>query len=322
MFKAWIELLQQAWQGSLAQQFFRWWGAELWGMLPSSLQRLWRKPCPPVELSELATQPAGQVLAVIPAEQILVQSLTVPVRSLSKARAVIGYQIDQYTPFAPDEVCFDLALKQRTAEGLELWLVAISQEHLGRLRQQWQSLAITVKGLDVSIDKKTLGVDLLRATQPPQNHWIRGGLAVSMVLIIVLWAQWYSGTQQQLEAMRQEVRQQQTQVSQLLKARQKVLQQAKARTQLLRVRTAHLPVAVLLAKVSDCMPDDSWLSSFSLEKDDQLMLSGQASQPAELLSALRQCDALTEAKFQGPIRANSQTGQSYFTLRAKASEVK
>lgn len=154
-----FEALRLRVQGSVLGQFFRWWGGELRGLLPRTLQErmqyasrrlILRQHDDELELS-VAEAGSRQVLEVYPLEQdvrlqqqqvrdmllerelhevprflllsaddVLFKDVNMPIAAESNLRQALGFEMDRVTPFTAGSVYYDFHVLHRDRDGEQL----------------------------------------------------------------------------------------------------------------------------------------------------------------------------------------------------------
>ncbi|MGB3125964.1 MAG: PilN domain-containing protein [Pseudomonas sp.] len=312
-----LEPIARHWRGSLLQQGWRLWLAELRACVPNWLAQ----QEPPEQLHQwpltapVAPGTARQVLMLAP-ETVLLHSLQLPLAAARNLSAVVGYELDRYTPFQAEQLYFVAHLERRTPTHLQVTLVAILREHLDQILADCAALGLHPHRVDVA----NLGIDLLpaplRPRQPPRGKglqrslpWLCGALLMAAMLL------WLNDRQRVLDAMRASVQQQKEHVAQVHALRQQLLNTRGAAQYLIRRKLAQPPLAALLNDLTRCLPADTWLDQLDV-KDGELSFSGQSAKASGLITRIKGCQRLENAQFEGVIQPDARTGKDQFALRA------
>ncbi|MCK3827232.1 PilN domain-containing protein [Pseudomonas sp. W2Aug9] len=312
-----LEPIARQWRGSLLQQGWRLWLTELRGCVPS-----WLAPQEPPEqihhwplTAPVIPGSACQVLMLGP-DVVLQQRLQLPLAAARNLTAVVGYELDRYTPFDAEQLYFVARQEQRTPTHLEVTLVAILRERLDRILSDCAALGLHPHRVDVA----GLGIDLLPAPLRSRQRrtgkdlqrslpWLCGALLIAAMLL------WLNDRQRVLDAMHATVQQQKDQVAQVHALRQQLLNTRGAAQYLTQRKLAQPPLAALLNDLTTCLPADTWLDQLDV-KDAEVTFSGQSAKASGLITRIKGCRRLDNAQFEGVIQPDARTGKDQFALRA------
>ena len=242
----------QQWRGSLGQQAWQWWSAELRACLPPRVRRwLVRETVEQMYVWPLvepvaATGANAQKILLLPSSLVLVQSLQLPVAAARNLSTVVGYELDRFTPFDAGQLYFVARQESRNAGFIQVRLVAVLRKRLDAILEECVALGLRPDSVDVGTPDERLGVDLLPAPlRPQQSHsghrlqrwllWICAGLLLGTMLL------WLNDRQQLLEEMQAEVKAQKAQVSEVQQLRQQLTNTRGAANYLLRRKAAQPP---------------------------------------------------------------------------------
>jgi len=314
-----LEPIARYWRGSLAQQGWRLWLAELRACVPAWLA-LHEPPeqryhWPLSEPVELAPGNARQVL-VLAADAVLVQTVQLPAAAARNLSAVVGYELDRYTPFEADQLYFVARQERRTPTQLQVTLVAILRERLDQILSDGAALGLHPHRVDVG----NLGIDLLPAPLRPRPRpagkglqrslpWLCGALLIAAMLL------WLNDRQRVLDAMHESVQQQKAQVAEVHALRQQLLTTRGAAQYLTRRKLAQPPLVALLDDLTTCLPADTWLDQLDIKGRD-IAFSGQSAKASALITRIKGCHRLDNAQFEGVIQPDVRSGKDQFALRA------
>ncbi|PIB51899.1 general secretion pathway protein GspL [Pseudomonas sp. 2588-5] len=312
-----LEPIARYWRGSLLQQGWRVWLSELRACVPSWLAR--QEPPEQVHHWPLAAPVAAsstrQVL-MLAADAVLVQRVQLPLAAGRNLSAVVGYELDRYTPYEADQLYFVAHQERRTSTHLEVTLVAILRERLDQILVDCAGLGLHPHRVDAA----HLGIDLLPAPLRPRQRpagmglqrslpWLCGALLIAAMLL------WLNDRQRVIDAMHASVQQQKAQVAEVHALRQQLLNTRGAAQYLTRRKLAQPPLAALLNDLTTCLPADTWLDQLDV-KDGEISLSGQSAKASALITRIKGCRSLENAQFEGVIQPDARTGKDQFALRA------
>ena len=312
-----LEPIARHWRGSLLQQGWRLWLAELRACVPSWLAR----PEPPEQihhwpLAAPATSDSTRQVLMLGADAVLLQRVQLPLAAGRNLNAVVGYELDRYTPFEADQLYFVARQERRTSTHLEVTLVAILRERLDQILSDCTALGLHPHRVDAA----NLGIDLLPPPLRPRQRppgmglqrslpWLCGALLIAAMLL------WLNDRQRVIDAMHASVQQQKADVAEVHALRQQLLNTRGAAQYLTRRKLAQPPLAALLNDLTTCLPADTWLDQLDV-KDGEISFSGQSAKASALITRIKGCRSLENAQFEGVIQPDARTGKDQFALRA------
>lgn len=317
----------QQWRGSLGQQAWQWWSAELRACLPPRVRRwLVRETVEQMYVWPLvepvaATGANAQKILLLPSSLVLVQSLQLPVAAARNLSTVVGYELDRFTPFDAGQLYFVARQESRNAGFIQVRLVAVLRKRLDAILEECVALGLRPDSVDVGTPDERLSVDLLPAPlRPQQSHsghrlqrwllWICAGLLLGTMLL------WLNDRQQLLEEIQAEVKAQKAQVSEVQQLRQQLTNTRGAANYLLRRKAAQPPLSALLSELTACLPSDTWIDHLEISDSAEVAFAGQSAKASALIARVKDCRSLDNAQFQGVIQPDSKTGKDQYSLRA------
>lgn len=120
-----------------------------------------------------------------------------------------------------------------------------------------------------------------------------------------------------VEHMQQQVAEQRQQVARLDAARRELTDTQGASSYLARLKTTRPTLTLVLAELSRCLGDDTWLETLEVRDSGEVSLSGQSLHASALINQIRGCHSLQEPRFQGVIQPDPQSGKDRFSLAAQ-----
>lgn len=320
--------IAQEWRGSLLQRGWRLWLVELRACMPEKLQRLlihekpehlhvWPLAPPPPVLPARVQQ-----ILLLPPSSVLVQTLKLPLAGARNLHAVVGYELDRFTPFDATQLYFVTRQDKRNGAFIQVTLVAIMRERLDAILNECAAQGLRPYGVDVGLDEPSrLHIDLLPAPLRPKqkSHGLglqRKLLWVCGALLIVVMLLWLNNRQQLLDEMEDAVLAQRAQVAQIQKMRQQLTNTQGAASYLIQRKAARPTFASLLHELTACLPRDTWIDQLEINDSGEVSFSGQSARASALIARVKDCRSLENAQFQGVIQPDPQTGKDRFSLRA------
>lgn len=319
--------LVASWRLSPLLAGLRWWSAQLLACLPESWRtRLdgYRQP----RWVHWPLQPqvcAGQnntITLLMPACEVLLCPLTLPAQAVRNLKAIVSFELDKYTPFTRDEVCFDALVDVVTpGKPLAVTLVVIKRSRLLSALDDARAQGLAVGRVDAAdAAGQPLGIDLsstLRSAASTRLPQLRLAASLMALLLVVLLAlSWVSNRQLRLETMRQEIAELRVQAKQVDTLRRQL--QLRVDTE----KTLELNAAkrrnslALLDALTRCINVDTWLEELQVHADGQVRISGLSRKASELPSQLANCAHLVAPTFQGGVQPDHNSTLEHFTLQA------
>ncbi|SHM70426.1 general secretion pathway protein L [Pseudomonas asturiensis] len=317
----------QQWRGSLGQQAWQWWSAELRACLPPRVRQwLVRETVEQIHAWPLvepiaATGADAQKILLLPPSLVLVQTLQLPVAAARSLSTVIGYELDRFTPFDAGQLYFVARRESRNASFIHVTLVAVLRKRLDAILEECAALGLRPDAVDVGTPGQRMGIDLLPAPLRPQQSrsghrlqrwllWICVGLLLGTMLL------WLNDRQRLLGEMQAEVKAQRAQVSEVQHLRQQLTNTLGAANYLLRHKAAQPPLSALLSELTACLPSDTWIEHLEINDSAEVAFAGQSAKASALIARVKDCHSLDNAQFQGVIQPDSKTGKDQYSLRA------
>jgi len=344
--------------------FREWWLSELLAAVPVMLLRLWQPrqalnvlifmpqgvvlshdeslwdesdkvKCPDEKqarsLDRVLASLSGQdwssqrVMACLGNHQTLHKIIELPLATEENLREVLSFEMDKYTPFRPDQVCFDYAIIERLPkrEKIRIHLSVVPRRIIDPVIARLQQHNIPLHAIRVApygTQKASARINLLPdELVPAEHHQGKQGLRVLLLLTGVLlcmaigmpvlqqYRHWQFA-QQAVNAVREDAR---------LAAN--LRDQIDARLDkfqfLLNKKQQNPSTLKILSELTQRLPDSAWLSFFS-QQDQTLRLQGEALSAAGLVSLLETSPLFEQVAFRAAITRNQKTGFERFHIVA------
>ena len=303
-----VQLLLRGW---------RWWTDELLAMLPPEWrERVTRRSHNVAEFRGgaivyrdeqsgqfLQAKPRGAIKALMPADQVLVREMELPLLPMSDVKRMIALDIDRLTPFQPEQVFFDAEIVARDQESgrqqvaLGVALRAAVAAFLDNMRSRTissrprsellRAAASSSHDFDfLAAMREANGGD---AAQRRSVYWWIGAAALLVFNLALLTYRDSSN----LDQLRQTVESQQGPVGVALRTREKVDREAARRAALLQSKAQSAPLPVLDA-VTQAMPQDAWVRRFEWN-GRSVHVSGSRKTSTDIIARLEASPVLRNA---------------------------
>jgi general secretion pathway protein L len=317
---------------------WRWWVNELMTMLPPEWrERLTRRSHAVAEINKsgslvyrneennepFAVKPRGAIKFLIPASEVLLRDLELPLLPMSDLKRMIALDIDRLTPFQADQVYFDAEITTRDQDSgrqhvaLGVLRRATAEKFLGFAREN--DLEPVAIGVTAGAGVAAPNFDFLSAMRDAQGsdaaqrrslYWW-GGAAALLVLNLALLTYRDSSS---LDELRQTVEAQQAPVTVALRTRDKVDHEIARRADLLdrKQKTSPLPV---LDAVTTAVPQDAWVSRFEWN-GRTVHIRGQRKTSNDILARLEASAVLRNARSLASETHNDPSVIQQFDMQA------
>lgn len=346
-----MPVLEQA--TGTASTFLRWWGGELAGMVPPAVRR-WAErgeglvvlpmagsgavallegtrgrqelgAVPPgglVPLARAAGWRGGPVRLRLPADAALRLPMQLPLAAEANLAEVIGFELDQQTPFRPEQVRLShrVAGRDAAAQRLSLELTLVPRPVVEAALAQVRALGIEPDGVEVARDGG--GTDRLAvpglegeggATRDPVAVGLAALAAVLALAVLAVPMLLAHREAESAKAAFEAVRRQ----SQATAGLAAEVARLEGEAAFLAGRKHAAPtVTELLLEVTRLLPDDAWLTGFEVA-DGQVRMAGLAASASGLVGLMEGSGLFRDTTFQAPIVQDPKTGRERFSLSAR-----
>ncbi len=335
---------------SLLSRFLKWWLGELIGLVPGLVKRaMVPRPATLLAtdqdgllLSRLGTRdtvglglateltPAKRdrlrrsvrqgrlevVLGVDP-QQVVTLQAKLPAAAEEDLSAVLEFEIDRLTPFTADELYFAYQVVGRDETGPSIE-VAVSYTPRARVAEQMSaldSLGLTPKRLSVLTEQgRPRAHNLLpQAVTRGQNFGrvLAGSLTgMAAVLLIALWAVTMHGKEQKIEQLDAQLRDARAAAVAVDVDHTASSGQSRLELEIFRAKSGKSMAVHVLARLTEALPDDTWIDSFSFD-GHEVRISGQSADAVALIALFDGHPSFRDPVFSAPITRNQAGGERF-----------
>ncbi len=358
----WMTVLAMRWRHSHGPALLHAWRRHLIAPLPIALRRRFLPPSReawivPVEdrltiRAPGSTHPSDQVrifpastrdadainvdasdvrrILMLPESSGLRRRLLWPAAAVRQLSSAIPLQIEHLTPFTPEQVVWDVQVREPMPAGkVAIELAVLPRSALTPWLERARADGIELDGVDFALGATSRhGFNLLphaeraRATRP----WARidRGLEILAVgLCIVLSIELHHAVHHRLALSEARLHRLESHAAQIRRTEHALLAQQTA-LQALRQRLDRQPrMDVLLNDLSHRLPRSTWIEHLSIRASGRITLQGESPDPSALIDVLKASPYLTLPSLEGTVQPDTQTGKERFlivaTLRAPAA---
>jgi general secretion pathway protein L len=315
--------------------FWRWWTGELLGLLPPDWrERLSRRSNAIAEMrggqlvyrnpengQPLAVKPRGPITYLVPANDVLVREVELPLLPMSDVRRMLALDIDRLTPFQAEQVYFDADIVSRDQEsGRQRVAVGVlPRARAEAVLEEARSHDLAPAALGVKGGEGAPAFDFLAAMRDAQGgdaaqrrslYWWAGAAALLALNLVIF--TWHDSAS--LDELRQSVESQQGPVSVALRTRERVDHEAAQRAKLLDTKHKSAPLPVLDA-VTAAMPQDAWVRRFEWN-GRSVHIIGARKTSQDILARLEASPGLRNARSQNNEAHTDAAGYTGFEFTA------
>lgn len=315
-------LYRQYWEGSRLQKLWKIWLTELAALLPERWQLHDNTRVSGWPLAE-GSYSGERIWLQLSAEQALLQRLWIPREAARNLHEVMQYELDKYTPFSADQVQFDCRLVKVGGDQAEVVLGLVTHEQMDAILKDCQDAGVKLKGIDIvdaSAGLQQLNLLPLEARRKGASRSAKVGhllLATAVVLAVITLSMVLNDQRIELASskgviseLRQQVRLHEKKAEQLDQAQQTM-------AWITRKKNANPGFAYVLASLSACLPDDTWIRDLEMSQKGELSINGFSTDAGRLVEKISHCKPFAEPHFAGVIQPDEATGKERFSLNMK-----
>jgi general secretion pathway protein L len=266
----------------------------------------------------------AEIVVRLPMHRVLRRTLSLPTTVEENLGAVLGFEMDRYTPFKVDQVYYDFAVRGRGVDGqtLTVVLTAVPRRTLDDLLARLGRWGLEPSVVDVADPEPAsppvnlLPADYRRRTATKGSRLqqllalITLGLAVAVVAIPLV------QKDRAVEALRAELARA-SEAAQAAQSLQKDYDRAVAEMTFVVRKRYETPAAIdVLDELTRVLPDETWLSRFELS-GSELRIQGESNAASALISVVEQSALFRDARFTAPVTQNARTGLERFAIAAR-----
>jgi len=263
------------------------------------------------------------VVLRLPQDAVLERGVTLPLAAERDRERVLGYEMERLTPFTPDEVYWGATVESRDrARGrLGLRLTLVPRVHV----QELVELLARCGGAPSLIETETAqGPRTIRLAHEVENTRIarlspRAAAAILAGLLALVVGSPFlrqslalASAQASLDALQPKM--------QMVDDLRRRIAGAGAGGDVVATETRHFGDALAgLAAVTEILPDDSYLTEFTM-RERKITLSGMAASAPKLISALSADERIRNPAFTAPVTRQEATHRDVFAIDAELAE--
>lgn len=263
---------------------------------------------------------------LLPAGSGLRRRLRLPSSAARHLRQIAAFEIDRQTPFAAEDVCYDVrAIGHRHDGQMDVELVVAPQRVLDGMLREQAALASTLAGVDLAdAQGRPSGFNLLPPAQrrrqaDPMRRWNLLLAAVALLAIVAAGARILENRRAAADALQQRIDAQAVQAREVAAQRARLSARVEGSAFLDTARASRPTVIEVWDEATRRLPDGTWLEKLSIQ-GDQLLLIGSSNDAPSLVARMEGARLWRKPALVGALQSDTESGHSRFTLAAQLVE--
>jgi general secretion pathway protein L len=258
---------------------------------------------------------------LVPAATILRRNVNLPLAAAENLRGVLAFEMDRHTPFKANEVAFDYRIvgTDPDAKRINIDLAVVPNDAVERARLVAATLDLTPDRIGVAGNADEASFNFLPAQRTGRSA-TRQRLAIAFAILAVILA--IVAVYMPLLAKQRTLAAYETRLTESrsaaleTEALKKRLAAELEHDRFLIDRRAMIPSAtVMLADVTDRLPDGTWLVQLHWQ-GDKLVMAGYSPSATPLIAELEDSDILSEVRFGSPVTPDPRVERERFNITA------
>jgi general secretion pathway protein L len=282
----------------------------------------------PAELDEVKKAYAAgtrQVAVRVPSERALRRMLTLPIAADRNLSAVIGFELDRYTPFKAEQAYYSFVVEGRDrAKGeLRVALTVVARKEVDPLLERLRSWGLQPTSLELRDANQSLNLLPTARRESPSAFavWRNAALAAIAAALLVAVIALPLVQKTEIETrLEQEVAAARAEALRAEQVRKELKQLVDEESAILDRRKQRPSGIQLLDEIARLLPDNAWLNRFELS-DARVTIRGEAANASELVKLIESSGKFRNAAFEGALTHDARTDRERFTITATAIPV-
>jgi general secretion pathway protein L len=259
--------------------------------------------------------------------RVLTKILRLPAASRTYLDPIVRHQLDRATPWAADRVVFDYSTAddEPTTDGqIAVRLVATSRDVLDDAMARLTAAGIEADVVGTSEDPidRPSSINLLQSAGSGQRALRRRRIEATLVAILLIGISLSILTGWRLYAVgatASEIQSEMDSVRAGIESARAGMSLTDSRQRLLARKQDETPVVVLIDKLSQLIPANTYLSELTIESGE-VKLVGLSSDAPALIELLEADEALSEVRFAAPTMRDEGATQDRFEIAARIAQ--
>jgi general secretion pathway protein L len=338
------------------RRFFSWWLGELRDLIPGSVRRFFRSRSDRILVNMLpdgvaivlkrgdkclprnhvnggdacyneiqqAIKTAGrgdlEIVLRLSEEDVLRKTIELPLSAEANLRALIEFDLDRQTPFAPEDVYLDFLIVQRDMRARRIFVefAIVPRKFVDQMVALMASWGVYINRVDQIADPgETFGFDFLPNLRCPPSALLfkRSGLLMSILavilLVIVIGLEIERGRYVKLR-LEEEIAEARS-AAEVADTLQHEIEKTAARQRFLPTRRNTPRLVTVLNEIARLLPDDTWLSGLQLT-GRQLRADGFSHSASSVIGLIDGSRFFTNAQFRSAVTQGPRRDIEHFDV--------
>lgn len=341
--------------------FWRWWIDELGGILPRGLraaarskeerlhletkdeevivsqgstdktEEIGRYPLVGEALSPAQSQEveeqvkrSREVILYLPANKVLIKTLTLPLVAESNLREVLGFEMDRQTPFTLDQVYYDQILRKRDAKhnSISVELIVTPRQYLDDLLGRLNSIGFQPQQVTIYQENgdQTPSFNLLpnesRQHRSDSSRQLNIVLAVlALALLSATIALPLMNKTQVINALEARI-ELTTRKAEVVQRLHEEVEQLSTGSDFLVNKKQVTPLTLeIINELTRTLPDDTWINRLTI-KGTEIQIQGFSASAAALIPLIESSDQMHNPRFRSSVTTSRDSELERFHLSA------
>jgi general secretion pathway protein L len=303
----------------------QWWLGELRALAPRMVRGTPARVLAPdasPEAIRRACAGGGRIVVRVPKALALRRAVWLPLAAERNLAAVLGFEMDRYTPFEADEVYYDyVVIARNAAQGLQVALTVVPRAAVEPVLKALRELGVQPELLDVESEENVENEErnLLPAAQRRASRAWRTSLLLGLASLLgaavlaaplIEKAEAVARLEREVQAARAEAL--------LAERARKDLERLGAEENALPERRKQRPASItMLQELTRLLPDGTWLSHADFA-GSRVRIRGESENAAALLASIEKSGLFSEASFDGSVTRDPGSERERFAIAATA----
>lgn len=259
----------------------------------------------------------------LPARQALCRTFELPIAAEDNVREVIGYELDRYTPFRPEQVyfCYRVLSRDAAAQRLAVEVTLVPRAIADQALRAARDLGWTPERMDVAgaAAGDAHSDNLLPPASAPRRNGARvtRGLAIAAAtLTFAALAISFVTIERQAAAVSQEAADIQRHAAIAAGLRKEIAALRDGEDFPVAQKHRFPTVSGVLEELTRLLPDNTWLTELRISGHD-IELTGVSASASALIGILEKSGMFRNTSFRSPVTPDQSSGRERLSIAAQ-----
>lgn len=261
-------------------------------------------------------------------QDVLALPIELPAAVEANLAQALQFQIDQVSPFSPDQVYIDHRIASQDPEHgrLHVDLRMVPRDTVDALLERVQSIGMVVHRVDTlraGDQAEPEGFNLLPDERRPRYVHARARFnlmlsAALLLLVGLVMAQSLILRERTVQRLTEDADLLRTEARQVMGLQRRLEESLLAANFLSEKRASQPPAIELLAETTRLLPDDIWLQRFQLQ-GQEMTVQGLTNGSQRVIGLLNESELLRDTEIRGNITMDPRSGKERFTTTSQVA---